>query len=284
MSIRGNAALLRALADWEEEKHPRDEKGQFGSGGTLTPEQHLAQEKLRQQAAKPVHQVKTPEEAVVLILQGENVELADTHDIHTVLAKLGELAQKAAAEKRDFAYDPCTITVKGTSIFCNEKLKTDQFPHGIPRIEMPQFKSKNPIPGSEADRLPRDKKGEVDASSHYIKHLESSGVAVTSEEIPARKLKASQAEMEGAKVSGMMMNPKARLHEAQIWVSKDGYVIDGHHTWAAAVGRDAADGNLHNDMMMKVRMVHLPMSTIYHNSVRWTRDFGLPSVGVTRPK
>ena len=88
----------------------------------------------------------------------------------------------------------------------------------------------------------------------------------------ARKLKASQAEMEGVKVAGMMLDPKRDPKKQKIWVSSDGYVIDGHHTWAAAVGRDAEDGNLDNDMEMDVVIVDMPMSKVYHLSTKWTRD------------
>ena len=271
---------------------------------SLTPSQKAMQIALARQSKKPVHKVKNAEEAVALVLKGENVEITDTKDVHTVLKKLGELALEAQDKKEKAPnWDPCTITVKGVSLFCSEKLKTKEFPHGIPRIEMPQFKSKTPTPGSEADKLPRDKNGEVDGSEAFIQHLQESGVKVEADaKMLARKLKASQAEMEGVKVAGMMLaaennpktikdgttgkeipNPKYRdPKKARIWVSRDGYVIDGHHTWAASVGLDAKDGNLDNDKEMDVQIVDLTMSEIYHLSVPWTRKFGLPAAGVKK--
>jgi hypothetical protein len=250
---------------------------------SLSPSQKQMQIELARQAKKPVHKVHNAEEAVALVLKGENVEIQDTKHVHTLLKKLGEMAIEAKKNKSEAAnFDPCTITVKGVSLFCSEKIKTKEFPHGIPRIEMPQFKSKNPVPGSEADKLPR-KHGEVDATQAFLDHLEASGVKTDPNgKMLARKLKASQAEMEGAKVAGMMLNPEFNPKVSKITVSRDGYVVDGHHTWAAAIGRDAEDGNLDNDKEMEVAVIDLPMSEIYLLSKQWTKTFGLPAAGVKK--
>jgi hypothetical protein len=257
--------------------------GSKGTGSKRTPAQQAIQDEFARQEKKPVHKVKSAEEAVALVLKGENVEIQDTKDVHTVLKKLGEMALEAKSKgSKAPNFDPCTITVKGVSLFCTEKIRTEEFPHGIPRIEMPQFKSLTPIQGSEADKLPRDDQGEVDASGAFLAHLTDLGVKTEVQSVLARKLKASQAEMEGAKVAGMMLNEKRNPKEAHIWVSKDGYVIDGHHTWASAVGRDAEDGNLDNDMKMKVVVVDMPMSEVYHLAKKWTRAYGLPGHGVKK--
>lgn len=292
---------------WDESEHPRVPSGSasggeftasgatgagtqgtsFATSGTmsrLSAAQQAMQDELAKQAAKPVHQVKTAEEAVALVLKGENVEIQDTKDVHTVLQKLGEFAIEAAKRgEKAPNFDPCNITVKGVSLFCTEKIRTEEFPNGIPRIEMPQFKSKTPIPGSEADKLPKDKGGEVNGLPAFIDHLKQTGVGVDSNgRMLARKLKASQAEMEGVKVAGMMNNPKFDPKKAKILVSRDGYVIDGHHTWAAAIGRDAEDGNLDNDKEMEVIIVDMPMSQVYHLARAWTEKFGLPPAPVKK--
>ena len=36
----------------------------------------------------------------------------------------------------------CDVTVPGTNMFCGDPLETDEHPSGIPRMEMPQLKSK----------------------------------------------------------------------------------------------------------------------------------------------
>jgi len=296
---RARTVALHTFFLGDAEGHPfRGNQWTDGTGGgggeskdgsdhhpSLTEVQRSMQEAIRQQRSKPVHEVKTTEEAVNLILKGENVELADTRQVHTVLKLLAEKALEAqAAGGQAKNWDPCTVTVKGASIFCQETLKTEKFKEGIPRIEMPQFKSKNPIPGSAADKLPRDANGEVNAAQAFLAHLRESGVKTHPDEVLSRKLKASQAEMEGTKVAGMMLNPHfdPKSEKNRIWVSRDNYVIDGHHTWAAAVGRDAEDGNLNNDAKMKVTVVDMPMSQIYHLSTEWTRKLGIPPAGVKK--
>lgn len=261
----------------------RKSKGSTRSGKDLTASQHAMQRALKEQSRKRLYRVNTPEEGVALILKGERVELRDAKDVHTVLKKLGEMAIAAKAKGENAPnFDPCLMTVKGTSLFCTEKIKTKEFPHGIPRIEMPQFKSKNPVPGSEADKLPRDANGEVDATDAFLKSLDAAGVETNSyDTVLARKLKASQAEMEGAKVAGMMLSDRDPK-KARIVISRDNYVVDGHHTWAASVGRDAEDGNLDNDKEMEVVRIDLPMSEIYHLAVAWTKTYGLPAAGVKK--
>jgi hypothetical protein len=51
-------------------------------------------------------------------------------------------------------------------------------------------------------------------------------------------LKPWQCEVNGRKIAGMFRSWKESgvPDEQRILVSSDGYVIDGHHTWAAAVG------------------------------------------------
>jgi hypothetical protein len=291
---------------WDESEHPRQPSGSSAGGeftaagesagaasdgkgsdkplsASLSPSQRAMQVAFAQQSKKPVHKAATAEEAVALVLKGENVEIQDTKDVHTVLKKLGEMAITAASKKEKAPnFDPCTITVKGVSLFCTEKLKTEEFPHGIPRIEMPQFKTKTPTPGSEADKLPR-KHGEVDATQIFLDHMEAVGVKTNPKgTMLARKLKASQAEMEGAKVAGMMLNAKFNPKASRITVSRDGYVVDGHHTWASAIGRDAEDGNLDNDVEMDVAIIDLPMSEIYQLAKTWTVKYGLPAQSVRK--
>ena len=88
---------------------------------------------------------------------------------------------------------------------------------------MPQFKSKTPIPGSEADKLPRDENGEVDASASVSRASAEAGVKTDPNgKMLARKLKASQAEMEGAKSRAMMLDPSVIPRRP-----KSGYPVTG---------------------------------------------------------
>jgi hypothetical protein len=160
----------------------------------------------------------------------------------------------------------CTVTVPGTNLFCGEN-------KGIPRKEMPQLGGK-PRPGSDAAKLPKSDKGEVDGAKKFVEHLEGQGVKVTSDTVKASSLKASQNELVGAKVVGMANNSNFDPGSGEIFVSKDGYVIDGHHRWAAQVARDYEDGD-GGDLNMKVRVVDMDIMDVLKEANIWADDFGI---------
>ena len=59
-----------------------------------------------------------------------------------------------------------------------------------------------------------------------------------------------------------------------IYVSRDGYVIDGHHRWAAVVNVDAADGTLGQDSMPVV-VIDLSIHEALADARAFTADFGI---------
>jgi len=221
-----------------------------------------------------VIKARTVEEAVEHILAGRDVELANTKQVNTVITKLADMAIDAErrGEKAPH-YDLCRVSVKGTNVFCVDKFRSKQYPEGVPRVEMPQMGGK-PVPGSAADQLPKNAAGEVNGSSAFIDHLRSLGIKVTAAETPAAKLKASQAELVGPKVAGMMTSSSYDPAAEPIFASRDSYVIDGHHRWAATVGRDAKDGKL-GAKKMKTFNVDAPISRILRLANQWAKDFGI---------
>lgn len=82
---------------------------------------------------------------------------------------------------------------------------------GIPRSEMPQVKGDNVT--------------EFLKWSGYKYRLQSG--------VHPRVFKATQRDFNMEKVSGMMGNPN--ISDKPIMVSEDGYVVDGHHRWLAAL-------------------------------------------------
>lgn len=228
--------------------------------------------------------VKSVEEAAEAVLNGLVVEVTDVRTAHTLIDKLAKMAQEAkAAGKEAKDYDLCQVTVAGSNMFCVESLRTEQYPDGVPRIEMPQLGGK-PIPGSEADKLPRRSgdKDEVDGSHAFITHLQGIGVKTNRETVPASHLRASQREIIGSKVGGMMTAKNYDPSAGEIFISSDNYVVDGHHRWAAVVGRDAEDGKL-GDAPMKVVRVNAPISEVLHLANAWSQKFGIAqAAGVTR--
>ncbi|SRR6266446_116602 len=210
--------------------------------------------------------VKSVEEAIPLIRAGKVVELPDTKSVHTLLEKLAKL------NERGQHYDLCNVTVKGTNLFCADNI-------GIARIDMPQF-SGYPKPGSLADKLPKDDKGGVNGGEEFIKHLKNIGIATAAESVPAAFLRSSQRELIGTKVADMMEKKgRSLLSKKPIFISRDNYVVDGHHRWAAIVGLDAGTKRFGN-LRMNVYRVDAPISEILQIGKKWSKEFGIDPKGV----
>lgn len=247
-----------------------------GTGGTFSKTPGTAPPYER---PKPV-QVKTAAEAIPLILKGQVVELPDPKQANTLLRKLAAMAKDAEARGEDAPnYDLCNVTVASAqNLFCTEKVRTKEHPNGIPRIQMPQF-SGYPEPGSAADKLPKDKKGRVDATAAFIDHLKSLGIKTIKSRVPAARLKASQAELVGPKVAGMMTSGDYDPAKEPIFISRDHYVVDGHHRWAAVVGRDSADGRL-GDLRMQTIKIDAPITEVLKIAGLFAKSIGIkPEAG-----
>jgi hypothetical protein len=218
-----------------------------------------------------VVKVKTMDEAVKALNEGKIVELEQEGDVHTLLNELARIALDAKAQGRDAPnYDLCKVTVPGTSLFCGQN-------KGIPRAKMPQLRSK-PVAGSKADALPRNQWGEVEGADLFEAHLEKElGIPVESKKVRASSLKATQTDMKGTQVAQMMTDPKFKPDAEEIWVTRDGYILDGHHRWAATVGKDLADGDL-GDLDVRVRMIDAPITEVLQIANSWTADMGLRSI------
>ncbi len=225
----------------------------------------------------PVIKVSNIREALELILAGKTVELKTVHKVYTLIEKLADIAKHAEKQgKKAPNYDLCKVSVAGTNLFCGSKFLTKQHPEGIPRLHMPQLGGE-PVPGTMAAQLPKNKKGRVDAGPEFIDYVQRRGIKFSHEQIPAAQLRASQAELIGTKVAEMVTHPKELGGKGPIFVSRDNYVIDGHHRWAAHVGIDAKDGKL-GDRLMRVVKIDAPMSELYHMANKWSKRFGIKPV------
>lgn len=107
--------------------------------------------------------------------------------------------------------DVTEISVEGTLLFGDEGM-------GIARKDMPQIDAK--------------------LRPQFLSDLASKGIKTTEEDIDPKTLKPIQKEISGSR-SGAIYNAYREQGEIpdqqRILISKDGYVIDGHHTWAASV-------------------------------------------------
>ncbi len=197
----------------------------------------------------------------------------ERQQISTIIDKLAELG-KQAKEKGEKApnFNLCQVSVPGTNLYCDGN-------KGIPREDMPQFKG-TPEPGSPADKLPKDENGEADTEEFFKQMLNKQGIKVSEPAaVPADRLKATQSELVGAKVAGMSKvladpnHPAYGKITAPIYVSNDGYVLDGHHRWAAVVAHNAS--NPDNQIPMNVRVIDEPIEPLVKRSNKFAEEIGI---------
>jgi hypothetical protein len=214
--------------------------------------------------------------AADLLSTGHKVKLAQPRHASTLLAELARRVQEAkdAGDKAP-DFDLCKVTVRNTNLFCAES-------KGIPRVQMPQL-SGVPTKGSKADKLPKDDKGGVNLTPLFREHLEKSlGVDITDGTQKASFLRASQIELNGAKVAGMVEaldSGKQLGGDPRLFVSHDDYIVDGHHRWAANVGHDLADGKL-GDIDMPIARVDMDIIELLDEANRFAADWGIPQAAV----
>jgi len=185
--------------------------------------------------------------------------------------KLAELSQKARAAGKDAPnYNLCDITIPGTNLYCDGNL-------GIKREDMPQFKGK-PQAGTPASKLPVDDSGGVDTEPLFKAMLKKKGIKSVETEIPSDSLKATQSELVGSKVAGMSKalekDPNHPGITAPIYVSRDGYVIDGHHRWAAVTSNAIRRGKPAN---MNVVVLDMDSKDVIPMANKFAKDMGISS-------
>jgi len=186
---------------------------------------------------------------------------------------ISKVAQKVADAKAKGEPAPninlCDVTVPGTNLYCDDNL-------GIPRDEMPQFKG-TAQPGSRAAGMEADASGEVDTEPVFKEMLKEKGIKTLQTQIPADKLKATQKDLVGAKVVGMMgaleKDPNHPKITAPIYVSRDGHVIDGHHRWAAIVAHNAA--NPDKQIPMKTTVLDMDIKDAIPMANKFAEDMGI---------
>lgn len=210
-----------------------------------------------------------------LIAQGKHVRLNRVDQIGTLLTDLLKMSKEA--KKKHEVLDLCRVSVPKTNLFCAQN-------KGIDRIDMPQLAGV-PKPGSKGAELQSAPGEEVDLTQQFEAALRSHGVKVTDTTLPAASFKASQDQLVGDKVAGiekfMETAPKDSRVFEPIFVTRDHYIIDGHHRWAAMVGLDAKDGVLGN-FPMKVRMVDMDIGEALAAANAFAEDWGIGHEGVTK--
>ena len=197
----------------------------------------------------------------------------DPKELEQFNTDINKVAQQVADAKAKGEPAPninlCDVTVPGTNLYCDDNL-------GIPRDEMPQFKG-NASPGSRAAGMEADASGEVDTEPVFREMLAQKGIKTLQTQVPADKLKATQKDLVGAKVVGMMgaleKDPNHPKITAPIYVSRDGYVIDGHHRWAAVVAYNAQ--NPDKQIQMKTTVLDQDIKDAIPMANKFAEDMGI---------
>jgi hypothetical protein len=264
------------------------EKAQGFGGNRSEAGRYAAQQRwkghMKSQPAKATAPVKAdvvtndPDEALDALRQGKTVSLGSVDQVNTLIKEMNDFVQEAKKKGEKVKLNLCQVSVPGTNLFCGSSLKDDQG-KPIPRDKMPQLAGK-PKPGSpaaDAKKFPVDKDGEVNVGDAFVKYLAEKGVETREGSVPAAQLKASQSELKGKTVAFMMSKEGQKtvdLENQSIFVSSDGYVIDGHHRWAAMVGKDSKDGKL-GDNKIKVRVINMPIKQVLADANAFTSAMGI---------
>lgn len=159
------------------------------------------------------------------------------------------------AAKRTDHPDLTELKVNGTMLFGDEGM-------GIARKDMPQ--------------IPAERRGE------FLADLAKEGVSVNEEAIDPKTLKPIQKEVSSSR-SGAIYNRYKEQggipQEQRILISKDGYVIDGHHTWGAAVGFSFDNPNA----KLPVYRLSLTAKEALDRSLAWTEAQGIEGMAIDAP-
>lgn len=148
--------------------------------------------------------------------------------------------------------DITELKVEDTMLFGDEGM-------GIARKDMPQ------IPAERRDE--------------FLGDLAKEGVKTTEEEIDPRTLKPIQKEVSGSRSGAIYMRYKeegAIPEQQRILISKDGFVIDGHHTWGAAV----AFAFENDGAKLPVYRIDMNASDALERATAWGDAAGIPKQGI----
>jgi hypothetical protein len=203
--------------------------GEFASGGEVSGYSKSAQ------LIRGVIHTDNVYDAIQALKDNRKVELNQPREVATLIKKLGKVAmdmEKHGEKAPNF--NLCNVSVEGTNLFCAES-------KGIPRVKMPQLKDPDELLG----------------------YLKDHGVNVEKTREYSDHLRATQDELNGAKVSAMMKQMrkgKRDPDDRRLIVSKDNYIVDGHHHWGAVVGLDASDNKFKTKMKVsRVDMGIIPL-------------------------
>ncbi len=222
------------LLDWCGHARPRPDNCRARCGGPLSPLNcsRCIEEREILASLTP----KPPMQIVLSFSKPSDLKNVDKKHRKGLKQLFNGLREEAAREllcgkALPETFDLCSITVPGTNLFCNGN-------KGIARSHMPQLKG-FPVPGSIAEQGPLDKNGKFDASQLFLDMLEARDIKIKRYKIDPTKLKATQNQLVGHKIAmrvgDMQRNPEHKKFKMPYFISRSGYILDGHHGWASVL-------------------------------------------------
>jgi ADP-Ribosyltransferase in polyvalent proteins/ParB-like nuclease domain len=229
------------IRDAFDPSEPRNEQGEWTSGGSGALGHGYSREA---ELVGGTIRTSNVYDAVRALYENRKVELNQPRELTTLIDKLAKVAQHMidrGGEAPDF--NLCNVTVRTTNLFCADA-------KGIPRVKMPQL---------------------ADAKA-FRHHLENLGYTVTKEMERPSRLRATQSELNALKVAKMERTIRGEGKQERIVVSREGYILDGHHRWAAQVALDAADNKF--DAEMRIARVDVGIAELLAEAHKYTGGKG----------
>lgn len=223
---------------------PRTKGGKFaGSATDVAAPKHEGHWDTRHKVdPKDVVNVTDAAEGAKLLADGKFI----TADVKTAT----DILREAAKNKTDS--DITNIEIKNTPLMTQNNV-------GIPRKMMPQVDPEN--------------------KEKWLADTRKQGVKVTEGETDPAKLKPIQSEISAAKVGGIMgaiesgkMDLDSGKLADRIIISKDGYVVDGHHRWAAAA---FVSLNTEGGVKIPTLTIDLDYKDSLEQVLDWNKDNGV---------
>lgn len=166
--------------------------------------------------------------AITLMSTGRHVRLNSTTEVGPLMKLIHEEAAKLQTPPR---WDLGLISVLGTGLFTEQNV-------GVPRSRMPQLNGVAPA-GTEAALLAHGAGRFVELDPQFRARLKADGHRVINELVPTHHLRAAQTNLTAETVAGIadaFTSGSQRVEHMlaePLWVTDDGYVLDGQHRWAA---------------------------------------------------
>ena len=187
------------------------------------------------------------------LFENRKVELKQIKQVSTLIQRLGETAREMLEHgEKAPVFNLCNVSIKGTNLFCAES-------KGIPRVKMPVIRAKK--------------------TKEFVEHLKSRGYKTEKSTERADHLRSTQDEIDGAKVASNMTRIDKEGFYKRIIVSRDDYILDGHHTWAGQLGVDARDGSLKGDKHVRITRVDISITKLLAEAETWTGGKGKKAAG-----